>query len=203
MVEAGKSWLVGVEPLDDGAVDEADFCCLAPDVRSWEAELPGRVKREGGAEGGGEGDDGCCSCRWERVDETCVTGELGVGSDGVVFDTVLELGLETGLASLAALFTADVDATAEAAAAAGTALGPALALACFAASFSSSSSSSSSSALIASSLASVKSITLPMVMPPPSTADEGPASDSSGNPSVDDAETPCWMKFSMSWHACA
>lgn len=184
MWDGGNSCVIDVGPspliCEDGAVDEADFC-LAPDVRSWEAELPVRAIREGG----GDGDDGCCSGRWERVDGACDTGELGVGSDAIEFDIVLELGLDTGLVSPTVLFVADIDA------AVGAALGPALTLACFAASFSSSSSSSSSRPLMASNLASVKSITLPMVMPPPSTAEDGPASDSSGNPSVEDAETPC------------
>ena len=191
VVDEGKSCVIGVHPspliLDDGAEDRTDFC-LAPDARSWGAELPTRIIREGRPDGGGEGDDGCCRCRWERVDVTCDTGELGVGSEDVEFDIVLELGLGTGLVS-AVLLVVDAGAAA---------LGPGFALACFAASFSSSSSSSSSSPLIASNLASVKSITLPMVMPPPSTVDEGPASDSSENPSVEEAETPCWIKFSMS-----
>lgn len=57
-------------------------------------------------------------------------------------------------------------------------------------SLSSSSSSSSSLALMASNLASVQSITRPIVIPPPSISSDGPV--------TPPAETPCWMKLSMS-----
>lgn len=62
---------------------------------------------------------------------------------------------------------------------------------------SSSSSSSSSRARMASTRASIQSITRPIVMPPPSTACDVP----DGASPMSLAETPCWMKLSMSWHA--
>ena len=80
-------------------------------------------------------------------------------------------------------------------AAGGFVLAPVVGRRCFSFSCSSSSSSSSSLALISSSLASVQSITLPIVMPSP------PMVLFSPDVPTPLAETPCWIIVKRSWHA--
>lgn len=68
----------------------------------------------------------------------------------------------------------------------------------FARSFSSSSSSSSSRLFTASNLASIQSMTFPMVIAFPEPSCIGPARHGSSTPPTD---TPCWIMSSRSWHA--
>lgn len=67
-------------------------------------------------------------------------------------------------------------------------------------SFSSSSSSSSSRLLIASSLASIQSITFPIVIPFPTSLFIDPEFDDEGS-AAPPTDTPCWIMSSRSWHA--
>lgn len=126
---------------------------------------------------GGEGDERSEGSGMDRA-----VGECGVGRDDGLGRSVEALVPEV-VAFLASGFAARFVVGAEV----GVAVGRIRSLSF---SFSSSSSSSSSLALMASNLASVQSITLPIVIPPPSISSDGPV--------TPPAETPCWMKLSIS-----
>lgn len=128
---------------------------------------------------GGEGDE-----RSEGSAMDWAVGECGVGrDDGVALGRSPEALVPEVVAFLASGFATRFVVGAEVGVAAGRPRSLSFSL-------SSSSSSSSSLALMASNLASVQSITLPIVIPPPSISSDGPV--------TPPAETPCWMKLSMS-----